>query len=63
MPMDDSDFEGTLVLENLAGAGQLEAFSDAVDADDFDRARTIMRRAAVDPEIITAVLRAMAAAD
>jgi len=34
--MDESDFEGTLVLEKLAGINQVEAFFDAIDSDDFN---------------------------
>ena len=57
--MDDSDFEGTLVLEKLAEIGQVDAFLEAVDADDFGRAASLMERAQVDPETMTAVLKMM----
>ena len=44
--MDESDFEGTLVLEQLAAIGRVEEFFDAIDADDVARAtvvRNVMR--------------------
>jgi NAD(P)-dependent dehydrogenase (short-subunit alcohol dehydrogenase family) len=32
--MDETDFEGTLVLEQLAAVGKVEEFFDAIDSDD-----------------------------
>ena len=61
--MEEEDFEGTLVLEKLAEIGRVEEFFDAVDADDFARAQTLMRRAGVDAETIAVVLRKMSEAD
>ena len=61
--MDEKDFEGTLVLEKLASIGQVDAFFEAVDADDFKRARALMKRAGVDLETIAIVLEKMADAD
>jgi hypothetical protein len=61
--MDESDFEGTLVLEQLAAIGRLEAFFDAIDADDVDRATALMRRADVDAATIAVVVNKMLAAD
>lgn len=61
--MDDDDFEGTLVLEQLAEIGAVEAFFDAVDADDQERAERLMKKAGVDKPTITIVLEKMAAAD
>ncbi len=37
--MGEADFEGTLVLEQLAAVGKVDAFFEAIDADDFGRAR------------------------
>src|SRR5262245_34930430 len=34
--VDESDFEGTLVLEQLAAVGSVEDFFDAVDSDDIE---------------------------
>lgn len=61
--MDESDFEGTLVLEKLAEIGCVEEFFDAVDSDDFKKAKSLMKRAAIDSETIAVVLKKMADAD
>ena len=61
--MDESDFEGTLVLEKLAEIGQVDAFFEAIDADDFGKAKTLMKRANVDSQTIAIVLRKMSEAD
>ena len=57
--MDESEFEGTLVLEQLAAIGKVEEFFDAVDADDGRRATQLMRSAGVDAATIAIVLRKM----
>lgn len=61
--MDESDFEGTLVLEKLAEIGKVDAFFEAIDSDDFDRAKTLMKKAKVDSETIILVLKKMLAAE
>jgi hypothetical protein len=61
--MDESDFEGTLVLEQLAAIGKVEEFFDAIDEDDFGRATALMRRAKIDPSTIALVVRKMEAGD
>lgn len=61
--MDEDDFEGTAVLEMLAAIGGLDAFSEAVDADDRRKAVALMRSAKIDPETVAMVLRRMAAPD
>ena len=61
--MDDADFEGTLVLEKLAAIDELDAFMEAVDADDFERAKRLMKAARVDASTIATVVRKMASAD
>jgi hypothetical protein len=58
--MDESEFEGTLVLEKLAVIGEVDAFFEAVDSDDFGRARALMKRAGVDSETIARVLKQVA---
>lgn len=60
--MDEKDFEGTLVLEKLAAIGEVDAFFDAVDSDDFERAKKLMKRASVDAQTIAMVLRQMSEA-
>lgn len=61
--MDEADFEGTLVLEQLAEIGKVEDFFDAVGADDIGRAVRLMRRANVDETTIATVVRKMEDAD
>jgi iron uptake system EfeUOB component EfeO/EfeM len=59
--MDEQDFEGSLVLEKLAEIGKVDEFFEAVDSDDFAKAKALMRRAKVDEETIAAVLKEMGA--
>ena len=59
--MDESDFEGTLVLEQLAASGKLDAFFDAVDGDNTRLARALMRAAEDDSATIALVLKKMEA--
>jgi hypothetical protein len=61
--MDDSDFEGTLVLEQLASIGKVEDFFDAVDSDDVERATALMKKARVDETTIATVVRKMEESD
>lgn len=61
--MDETDFEGTLVLEKLAEIGKVDAFFEAIDSDDFGKAKRLMIRAGVDSETIQTVLKKMAGAD
>ena len=58
--MDETDFEGTLVLEKLATIGRVEDFFDAIDSDDAHRAAVLMRKAGIDASTIALVLRKMA---
>ncbi|HEY8924525.1 MAG TPA: hypothetical protein VIU64_09095 [Polyangia bacterium] len=61
--MDDTDFEGTLVLERLAAVDQVDEFFEAIDADDVGRATSLMRAAGVDASTIAIVVRKMEEAD
>lgn len=61
--MDETDFEGTLVLEQLAEIGEVDEFFDAIDADDEARATQLMKRANVDAATIAIVIRKMREAD
>ena len=61
--MDEKDFEGTLVLERLAEIGKVDDFFDAIDSDDFDRAKMLMKWAQVDHETIQIVMKKMAQAE
>jgi hypothetical protein len=61
--MDETDFEGTLVLEQLAAIGKVEDFFDAIDADDVRRATTLMKRANIDASTIAIVVKKMEQSD
>jgi hypothetical protein len=61
--MDERDFEGTLVLEQLAAVDRLDEFFDAIDSDDVERAKALMKRANIDSDTIAKVVEKMEAAD
>jgi hypothetical protein len=61
--MDETDFEGTVVLEQLAAIGKLDEFFDAIDSDDVTRAVKLMRRANVVAKTIAVVVQKIEAAD
>lgn len=61
--MEDSDFEGTLILEKLAEIDKVDEFFDAVDADNIKRAVFLMKLAHIDHETIEIVVKKMEAAD
>lgn len=57
--MQEKDFEGTLVLEKLGAIGEVDAFYDAIDSDNFKQAKRLMLKAGVDAEMIQIVLKKM----
>ena len=61
--MTEEDFEGTLVLEKIAEIGKLDDFFEAIDSDNFGKAKSLMRRAQVNSETIEIVLKKMMNAD
>ena len=61
--MDERDFEGTLVLEQLARIDKVDEFLEAVDSDDVTRAAALMRSAGIDRDTIAIVLKKMADPD
>jgi hypothetical protein len=61
--MDDSDFEGTLVLERLAAIDKIDEFFEAIDADDVGRAKALMKEADIDVSTIAIVVRKMEESD
>lgn len=61
--MNEEDFEGTTVLEKLAEIGKVDDFFEAVDSDDFGKAKALMKQARIDAETMSIVLKKMAAAD
>ena len=63
MQMDESAFEGSLILEKLAAVNLVDEFFEAIDADDFAKAASLMKRAGVDGPSIAVVLQKMADSD
>lgn len=61
--MDESDFEGSVVLEKLGAIGKVDEFFEALDGDDFEAARQLMKAARVDAAMIEIVLKKMVEAD
>ncbi len=61
--MDDSDFEGTLVLEQLAAIGKVDEFFDAIDSDDVELATALMRQAKIDASTIAIVVKKIEESD
>jgi hypothetical protein len=61
--MSELDIEGSLILEKLAEIGKLDDFYDAIDSDDFERVRLLLRKANIDLETISIVLRKMESGD
>jgi hypothetical protein len=61
--MDESEFEGTVVLEKLAEINKIDDFFDAIDSDDFGKAQALMKRAKIDSATIAIVLKKMGDAD
>jgi hypothetical protein len=61
--MDEADFEGTLVLEQLAAIGRVDEFFDAIDSDDVQRAIALMKRAQIDAPTIATVVRKIQESD
>jgi hypothetical protein len=61
--VDEADFEGSLVLEQLAAIGKVDEFFEAIDADDVQRATALMKRAEVDASTIAMVVRKIVQSD
>jgi hypothetical protein len=61
--MDETDFEGTLVLEALAATGKVDEFFDAIDSDDVGRATLLLKAAGLDATTIATVIRKIEDAD
>lgn len=57
--MDESDFEGSIVLELLAQIGKVDEFFEAIDADNFGVAQALMKDAGVDMKTIAIVMHQM----
>lgn len=61
--MEESDFEGTLILEQLAEVGLLDEFMEAVDSDDIEEAIRLMMKAKIDVSMIAIVVEKMEEGD
>lgn len=61
--MDESDFEGTLVLEKLAEIDKLNEFFEAIDSDDFKTASRLMKLARIDSQTMDIVINKMKESD
>jgi hypothetical protein len=46
-------------LEKQAEVGKVDDFFEAIDSDDFGKAKSLMRKAGFDPETIATVLKKM----
>ena len=57
--MDEKSFEGTLVLEKLARIDKVEDFFEAIDSDNFSKAKALMKEADIDSGTIAIVLKKM----
>ena len=57
--MDESEFEGTLVLEKLAEIDKVDEFFDAIDSDDFQKVKKLLKKAKVDSATIAMVIQKM----
>lgn len=55
--MELENFEGSLILEQLAAIGLVEDFYEAVDADDVGRVVSLLRQAQVDEPTISELLK------
>jgi hypothetical protein len=61
--MEENEFEGTLILEKLAEIGKVDDFFEAVDSDNFSKAKFLMKSAGVGSETISIALKKMCEAD
>jgi hypothetical protein len=61
--MDERDFEGTLVLEQLAAIDKVDDFFEAIDSDDVRRAVSLMKKAGLDAATIAVVVRKIEESD
>lgn len=55
----DFEFEGSIILEQLAAIDKLDEFYEAVDSDDFSKVTSLLKSAGVDSKTIQTVLHKM----
>ncbi len=58
--MNKNEYDGTIVLERLSEIEMLDEFYEAIDRDDFSKAKKIMKQAGLKFETIEMVLNEMA---
>ena len=58
--MTEDDFEGTLILEQLARIDAVDDFMAAADTQDYEQARALMTQAGVEEAAQLIVLKKMA---
>jgi hypothetical protein len=61
--MDERDFDGTLVLEQLAAIDRVDDFFEAIDADEVRRAVALMKQAGLDATTIAVVVKKIEESD
>lgn len=61
--MDETDFEGTFVLEQLTEIGVEEEFFDAIDSENVGRIVVLLKLAKVDPRAIALIVDRMEASE
>ena len=54
--MDESSFEGTIVLEKIARVNQLDEFMAAIDSENIDKVTELMMLAGIDEETIAFIM-------
>jgi len=59
MTLDESSFEGTIVLEKLARIDRVEEFMAAVDSENVENVTKLMKSAGIDDDTIAITLRKM----
>lgn len=55
--MGTSNFEGSLILEKLAEIGKVDEFYEAIDADDIEKVKRLLKIAGIDAESILALVK------
>lgn len=51
-----ADYEGTIVLEKLNEIDKVDEFYEAIDSDNFSKAKSLMRQAGLDADTIEQTL-------
>lgn len=57
LTMDEKDFEGSSILEQLAAIGLMDQFYEAVDSDNIERVISLLREAGIEESQISMVVK------